>query len=153
MSSARSRKFRNDFKDRLDRARAAKNPNLAEKQELPIFQYDSPRVSGAIGSWKGFATEEAKQDHMQGMMRFFNRRPQQQPVVRQWHVDPPIFFMGANNFNLGGDEVWNYEVPRQRRNDDDVRWEVNFTPDPTVRFETPVAPKEPDICDIINLDD
>ena len=138
MSSARSRKFRNDFYDRIYRAEVAKNPRLAEER-----------------------LEEAKQEHMQGMMRFFNELPNQQAVLRErgerladrrLMIDGVEYrFIGANNSHLG-DEVWNYAAPQRERNEA-PQWEVNFTPDPTVRFETPVAPKEPDICEIINLDD
>ncbi len=169
MSSARSRKFRNDFFDRLDRARVAKNPRLAEERleeanRRAEMQPMTPlRTSGAIGSWKGFANEQEKNEHMQGMMRFFNPRPLGQPIVRQWNFDPPLVFDGIEAYNdVRGDGNYaarvrngQIEVPRRERNEA-PQWEVNFTPDPTVRFENldvPVAPKEPDICDIINLDD
>lgn len=168
MSSARSRKFRNDFFDRLDRAKVAKNPRLAEERleeanRRAAMQPMTPlRVSGAIGSWKGFANEQEKNEHMQGMMRFFNELPNQQAVLREQRErieeqrrliinGVEYRFMGANNFDLGGG-VWQVDAPHRERNEA-PQLEVNFTPDPTVRFETPVAPKEPDICDIINLDD
>ena len=150
MSSARSRKFRNEFYDRLDRAKVAKNPRLAEerleeaKRRAEMPPMTPLRTSGTIGSWKGFANEQEKDEHMQGMMRFFNELPNQQVVLREHR------FAGENNFNLG-DAVWQVDAPHRERNEA-PQWEVNFTRDPTVRFETPVAPKEPDICDIINLD-
>lgn len=171
MSSARSRKFRNEFYDRLDRAKVAKNPRLVEERleeanRRAEMQPMTPlRTSGAIGSWKGFANEQEKNEHMQGMMRFFNELPIQQDVLREQRerreeqrrfiingVEHRI--VGVNNFNLGGG-VWQVDAPHRERNEA-PQWEVNFTRDPTVRFENldvPVAPKEPDICDIINLDD
>ena len=156
MSSARSRKFRNDFFDRLDRAKVAKNPRLAEERleeanRRAAMQPMTPlRVSGAIGSWKGFANEQEKNEYMQGMMRFFNELPNQQAVLQEQR-ERSERIVRYNNFTLG-DDIWNYAVPQRERNEE-PQWKVNFTPDPTVRFETPVAPKEPDICEIINLDD
>jgi hypothetical protein len=150
MSSARSRKFRDDFNDRLDRAREAKNPRIKNSIYGEYPQQQPLRTSGAIGSWKGFANEQEKNEYMQGMMRFFNELPIQQDVLREQRER----IVRYNNFTLG-DDIWNFPPERRERNEA-PQWEVNFTPDPTVRFENldvPVAPKEPDICDIINLDD
>ncbi len=150
MSSARSRKFRDDFNDRLDRAREAKNPRIENSIYGEYPQQQPLRTSGAIGSWKGFANEQEKNEYMQGMMRFFNELPNQQAVLQEQR-ERSERIVRYNNFTLG-DDIWNYAVPQRERNEE-PQWKVNFTPDPTVRFETPVAPKEPDICEIINLDD
>ena len=150
MSSARSRKFRDDFNDRLDRAREAKNPRIKNSIYGEYPQQQPLRTSGAIGSWKGFANEQEKNEYMQGMMRFFNELPNQQAVLQEQR-ERSERIVRYNNFTLG-DDIWNYAVPQRERNEE-PQWKVNFTPDPTVRFETPVAPKEPDICEIINLDD
>lgn len=166
MSSARSRKFRNDFYDRIYRAEVAKNPRLAEerleeaKRRAEMPPMTPLRTSGTIGSWKGYHNNffggnyNIVDGNYAAQVRNgqIAREQDALPVERRLVINGvEYWFMGGNNFNRG-DGVHYYEAPRRERNEA-PQWEVNFTPDPTVRFETPVAPKEPDICDIINLDD